>query len=39
VTLPVARSGAMQVVLLGRASRPLVSPGGSGVGGGWVGGG
>jgi hypothetical protein len=32
VTLPVARSGAMQVVLLGRASNPLVGGGGGGGG-------
>jgi hypothetical protein len=43
VTLPVARSGAMQVVLLGRASSPLlggvgVVGGGSGVGGSGAGG-
>ena len=33
VALPVARSGAMQVVLLGRASSPLGSGGGGGGGG------
>jgi hypothetical protein len=33
VALPVARSGAMQVVLLGRASSPLRLGGGSGGGG------
>jgi hypothetical protein len=30
LTLPVARSGAMQLVLLGRASNPLVGGGGGG---------
>src|SRR5687767_11845148 len=41
VTLPVARSGAMHVVLLGRASSPLTGvtdPGGGGCGGGFAGG-
>ena len=32
VTLPVARWGAMQVVLLGRASSPVLWPGGTGGG-------
>jgi len=39
VTLPVARSGAMQVVLLGRASSPVIWTGGSWTGGSWTGGG
>jgi hypothetical protein len=39
VALPVARAGAMQVVLLGRASSPLTLGGGGGGGGGAGGGG
>jgi hypothetical protein len=39
VALPVARAGAMQVVLLGRASRPLGFGGGGGGGSGGGGGG